>query len=189
LQTRAAICGTGVLLALIFFLACLPTVLLVLPATVLFLGLVADPEETHAVWYGMLSVLCVFDLSALSAAEKENYLLKRHYFWFGEAGMAAVLAGSIAVPSGCWLAGRAELTLAVIGTAVIFLPLFVFLPKILRWAAKVDMDAVIDTVGKNEHTKKVFWAVFVALAGLVLARIVDPATAQQVTGVILAMGG
>jgi len=34
----------------------------------------------------------------------------------------------------------------------------------------------------------VFWAVFVALAGLVLARVVDPETARQVVGVITGMG-
>jgi hypothetical protein len=30
------------------------TVLLIVPVALLFLGLVADPEEAHAVWYGML---------------------------------------------------------------------------------------------------------------------------------------
>ena len=50
LQTRAAICGAGLLLALIFLLAHLPLILMILPVAILFLGLVADPEETHAVW-------------------------------------------------------------------------------------------------------------------------------------------
>jgi len=53
-QTRAAICGNGILLAIIFLFAHLPIVLLIVPVAILFLGLVADPEETHAVWYGML---------------------------------------------------------------------------------------------------------------------------------------
>jgi len=184
LQTRAAICGTGVLLAIIFFLAHLPVFLLVVPVAILFLGLVADPEETHAVWYGMLSVLCIFDLTVLSDAEKENYAVKRHYFWFGEVGMAAILAGLFAVPSGLWLAGRADPALAVIGAGVIFLPLFVFLPKMIRWAAHADVDASINAVGKNEHIKKVFWAVFVAVAGLVLARIADPVIAQEIVRAI-----
>ena len=35
----------------------------IVPVAVLFLGLVADPEETHAVWYGMLNTLGIFDLS------------------------------------------------------------------------------------------------------------------------------
>jgi hypothetical protein len=34
----------------------------------------------------------------------------------------------------------------------------------------------------------VFWTLFVAMAGLVLARVVDPVTAQQVVGMITAMG-
>lgn len=189
LQTRAAICGTGVLLAIVFVFAHLPVLLLVLPVAVLFLGLVADPEETHAVWYGMLAVLCVFDVSALSGPEKENYAVKRHYFWFGEVGMAAMLAGLFAIPSGFWLAGRTDPALAVIGAGTVFLPLFVFLPKAIRWAAKTDAGAAIDAFGKNEHTKKVFWAVFAAMAGLVLTRVVDPETARQVVGMIAGMGG
>ncbi|MDD1702523.1 MAG: hypothetical protein LUQ31_06050 [Methanoregula sp.] len=188
-QTRAAICGTGVLISLVFFLAHLPPVFLIVPVAILFLGLVADPEETHAVWYGMIFVLCVFDVSALTGAEKENYAVKRHYFWFGEVGMTAVLAGMFAVPSGCWLAGRTDPALAVIGAGVVFLPLFVFLPKVIRRAMRADMDAVIEAFGKNEHTKKVFWAVFAAMAGLVLARVTDPETARQIVGVIAGMGG
>ena len=183
-QTRASICGTGVLIALVFFLAHLPPVFLIVPVAILFLGLVADPEETHAVWYGMLFVLCVFEVPALTEAEKENYAVKRHYFWFGEVGMATILAGLFAVPFGCWLAGRTDPALAVISAGVVFLPLFVFLPKVLRWAMRVDVDAVIEAFGKNEHVRKIFWAVFVAVAGLVLARIVDPAMAQEIVRAI-----
>ena len=36
---------------------------------------------------------------------------------------------------------------------------------------KAGVDAVIEAFGKNEHTKKIFRAVFVAVAGLILARI------------------
>jgi hypothetical protein len=71
----------------------------------------------------------------------------------------------------------------------VFLPLFVFLPKILRWAAKADVDAAIEAFGKNEHIKKVFWIFFASMAGLVLARVVDPYTAQQLAGLITGMGG
>ena len=81
------------------------------------------------------------------------------------------------------------MTLAFIGAAVLFLPLFVFLPKLIQRAMKADVDAVIGTFGKNDHMKKVFWAVFVAMAGLVLALVLDPVTAQQVVGVITGMGG
>jgi hypothetical protein len=35
--------------------------------------------------------------------------------------------------------------------------------------------------------KKVFWALVISMAGLVLARVVDPATAQQIVGMITGM--
>jgi len=41
--------------------------------------------------------------------------------------------------------------------------------------------------GKNEQVKKVFWTLFIAMAWLVLARVVDPTTAQQVVGMITGM--
>jgi hypothetical protein len=188
LQTRCAICGTGVLLGLIFVLAHLPLILLTVPVAVLFLGIVADPEETHAIWYGMLNTLGIFDVSKLTNDENVNYSQKKHYFWFGEVGMAGILAGSIAVPAGIWFAGQTEISLAFIGAAVLFLPLFVFMPKLIQCAMKADADAVIDAFGKNEQVKKVFWTLFVAMAGLVLARVVDPVTAQQVVGMITGMG-
>jgi len=188
LQTRAAICGTGILLGLVFVLAHLPLILLIVPVAVLFLGLIADPEETHAVWYGMLNSIGIFDLSALTNEERLNYSDKRHYFWFGEVGMASMLAGVFAVPVGIFLTGRAEITLAFTGAAVLFLPLFVFLPKILQQVMKADADAAIEAFGKNEQVKRVFWTLFVVMAGLVLTRVVDPVTAQQMVGVIGSSG-
>jgi hypothetical protein len=188
LQTRCAICGTGVLLGLIFVLAHLPLILLTVPVAVLFLGIVADPEETHAVWYGLLNTLGVFDVSTLTDVENMNYAQKKHYFWFGEVGMAGILAGSIAIPAGIWFAGKTEISLAFIGATVLFLPLFVFMPKLVQCAMKADAEAVIDAFGKNEQVKKVFWTLFVAMAGLVMARVVDPVTAQQVVGIITGMG-
>jgi hypothetical protein len=186
-QTRCAICGTGILLALIFVVARFPFILLVIPVAVLFLGLVADPEETHAVWYGMLSTFGIFDFSALTDAERANYTGKKHYFWFGEVGMAAVLAGAFAVPLGCWFACRTEISLAFISAAILFLPLFVFLPKIIQRAMKADTDAAIDAFGKNAQVKKVFWTLFVAMAGLVLAKVLDPVSVQQTVGILTAV--
>ena len=58
----------------------------------------------------------------------------------------------------------------------------------MQWAMKADTDAVIDMFGKNEQVKKVFWTLFVMMAGLVLARVVDPVTAQQAVGIIAGMG-
>ena len=49
---------------------------------------------------------------------------------------------------------------------------------------KADTDTGIDAFGKNEHVRKIFWAVFAAMAGLVLARVLDPGTAQQIIGLI-----
>lgn len=45
---------------------------------------------------------------------------------------------------------------------------------------KADTEAVIAAFGKNEHVKKVFWAVFVAMAGVVLAQVMEPAMARQI---------
>jgi len=188
LQTRAAICGSGLLLAIIFLLAHLPLILLVVPVIILFLGFVADPEETHAVWYGILNTIGIFELSSLTETEKENYWGKRHYFWFGDVGMAAILAGIFAIPAGIFLAGKAEITLAFIGAAVLFLPLFVFLPKLIQRAMRADVYSVIETFGKNEQVKRVFWAAFVAVAGIILTKILDPVLAQEILRAIAATG-
>ncbi len=188
LQTRCGICGTGILLGFVFVFAGLPFILLTLPIAILFLGVVADPDEMHAVWYGMLNALGKFDVSLLTEEEKANYALKKHYFWFGEVGMASNLAAAFAIPLGFFLAGRAEITLAFIGAAVLFLPIFVFLPKLIQYGMKADTDAAIEAFGKNAQVKKVFWALFVAMAGLMLTRVVDPVTAQQIVGMITGIG-
>ncbi|MFA4849953.1 MAG: hypothetical protein WC626_09530 [Methanoregula sp.] len=52
----------------------------------------------------MLNTFGIFDFSTLTDAERMNYTQKKHYFWFGEVGMAAVLAGVFAVPVGIFLA-------------------------------------------------------------------------------------
>jgi hypothetical protein len=49
---------------------------------------------------------------------------------------------------------------------------------------KADTAAAFDEFGKNEQIKNIFRALFIAMAGLVLARVLDPVTAQQVMGVI-----
>lgn len=120
-------------------LAHFPLLLLIIPVAILFLGIVADPEETHAVWYGMLNTL-----SGLQDRPRSPWHL--------------------------------------------LLPLFVFMPKLIQRGMKADADAVIEAFGKNEQVKKVFWTLFVAMTGLVMARVVDPMTAQQVVGIITGMG-
>jgi len=42
--------------------------------------------------------------------------------------------------------------------------------------------------GEDAHAKKIFWAVFVTLAGIVLTRVLDPVTAQQIVGIITGTG-
>jgi hypothetical protein len=183
--TRAAICGSGILLAILFLGAHLPLLLLVLPVAILFMGVVADPYETHAVWYGMLNTLGIFDITALTPEETTNYTIKRHYFWLGEVLMAAALAGAIAVPAGMYFATINEATLAITAAAVIFLLLFVFMPKLIRSAMQADTDAVIAAFGKNEQVRKVFWTIFLALAGGVVAKVLDPALAANVLAVLV----
>ena len=55
-------------------------------------------------------------------------------------------------------------------------------------AMKADTGAAIDSFGKNEQVKKVFWTLFIAMAGLVMARVVDPVTVQQVVGLVMGIG-
>lgn len=62
------------------------------------------------------------------------------------------------------------------------------MPKLIQCAMKADADTVIDAFGKNEQVKKVFWALFAAMAGLMAAQVLDPVTAQQVVGIITGMG-
>jgi len=63
------------------------------------------------------------------------------------------------------------------------------MPKLIQRGMKADADAVIDAFGKNGQVKRVFRTLFVAMAGLVLARVVDPATAHQGVGMITGIGG
>ena len=124
MQTRCAICGTGVLLAAVFLFARLPFVLLLVPVAVLFIGLTADPYHTHAIWYGMMNALGIFRIDRLVPEDLAVYTRQPHYFWLGEVGMAAVLAGVFAVPAGCYLAGRTGIALAFILAMIVFVPLF-----------------------------------------------------------------
>ena len=54
--------------------------------------------------------------------------------------------------------------------------------------SEADTEAAINAFGKNEQVKKVFWTLFVAMAGLVLTRVVDPVSVQQIIGVIGSSG-
>ena len=180
LRTRTGVFGIGILLALVVDIARLPFILIVIPLVILFLGMVADTEEIHAAWYGMLSTIGIFDPAILSEPERNAWAQRRHYFWFGEVATAAVMAGVFAVPAGIFLDAKTGTAAAFTGAAMIFLLLFIFLPKMIRYAMKTDTETILDVFGKNEQVRKVFWTVFIALAGLVLAQVVDPVTAQEI---------
>jgi hypothetical protein len=146
----------------------------------------ALPDACRAFCGGVLHAIGMFDPAELPA--DTGTTVCRTYFHLGETFMAALLAANLAIPAGFWFAGMTALPLAFIGAAVLFLPLFVFLPRIIRSAMKADTDAVLGAFGKNEQAKKVFWAVFIAFAGLVLAQVVDPATAQAILSLITGGG-
>jgi hypothetical protein len=61
------------------------------------------------------------------------------------------------LPAGIWFAGQTKISLAFIEATVLFLPLFVFMPKLILCGMKVDTDAVIVAFRKNDQVKKVFW--------------------------------
>jgi hypothetical protein len=132
----------------------------------------------------VLHAIGMFGVDNLSDEEKIEGAERRAWFSAGEVTMASILAGSIAVPAGFWFATITALPLAIIGAAILYLPLFVFLPRLIRYAMKADTDAVLDTFGKNEQVKKVFWAFFIATAGLVLAQVLDPIAAEKIVGMI-----
>jgi hypothetical protein len=142
-----------------------------------------DLAPMRALCWGILHAIGMFDPNELTNVGKDP-AGERTWFCLGETGMAALLAGNIAVPAGFWFAGITALPLAVIGGAVIFLPLFVFLPRLIRYAMKADVDAVLDAFGKNGQVQKVFWTFFLATAGLVLAQVLDPAAAEKIVGML-----
>ena len=155
------------------------------PGTAEPAGNTALSRVTRTFCRGVLHAIGMFDPAVMTEEEKaEDPVEYRTWFCLGETCMAALLAANIAVPAFFWFAGITVLPLAFIGTAVVFLPLFVFLPRLIRYAMKADTDAVLDAFGKNEQTRKVFWALFTATAGLVLAQVVDPAIANQIVGII-----
>jgi len=144
------------------------------------------PEITPArsFCWGVLHAIGMFDMADLTNEEKIDCADEKTYFSLGEACMAGMLAACVAVPACAWFAARTDLPLAFIGAAVIFLPLFIFLPGLIRSAMRTDTDAVLYAFGKNEHIRKIFWALFLAVAGLVLARVLDPATVRQILGIL-----
>jgi hypothetical protein len=136
----------------------------------------------------MLNTLGIFVVSMLSDAEIVNYTQEKHYFWFGEVMMASNLAGALQFLLGSGLRERPRSPWHLLGLRYCSYLSSSLCLKLVQCAMKADADAVIDAFGKNEQVKKVFWSLFVAMAGLVPARVVDPVTAQQVVGQIAGMG-
>ena len=110
-----------------------------------------------ALWCGLMHAAGAFDLSEISFEEMTELAGMKGWFWLGEVLMAGVLAGLIAVPAGLWFAGATDPALAVAGATVVFLPLFIFIPKLMQYAASIDAGEAIAAFGRNEHAKKVFW--------------------------------
>jgi hypothetical protein len=143
-------------------------------------GPAPEPSTLIALRCGLLHAVGAFETTDLTGEELQGITERKSWFWLGEVVMASVLAGTMAVPAGMYFVTITEAPLAVIGAAMIFLVLFIFLPKLLREAREVDAGAVIEAFGKNEHLRKIFWTLFLGLAGLVLARIGDPELAGKV---------
>ena len=163
-------------------------ILLIIPGVIFLSGIVAGTEEIHAAWYRILITADIFDPAALDDDEKAALPGNRHYFWFGEVVSAAALAGAFTIPIGMFLAVKSGTLLSFTIAAMLFLLLFVFLPKLIRKGMNTDTDTIILLFGKNEQVKKVFWSVFIVLAGFVLAQVVDPVTAQAVLRLLSGTG-
>ncbi|WP_292345576.1 MULTISPECIES: hypothetical protein [unclassified Methanoregula] len=79
--------------------------------------------------------------------------------------------------------GRSMLSFTI--AAMIFLLLFLFLPKMIRKAMSTDIDTIIQLIGRNKQMKKVFWSVFVILAGFVLTQVLEPEMAREILALIM----
>jgi hypothetical protein len=134
--------------------------------------------------WGVLHAIGMFAVEDLTNEERLNCAEEKAWFSIGETVMAGMLAATIAAPAGFWFATRTDPALAFIGAAILYLPLFIFLPKLIRQAMKVDTDAILCAFGRNEQVKKVFWTLFISLAGLILAQIADPVLVHNVLGTL-----
>lgn len=139
-------------------------------------------SRAQAFCFGVLHAVGKFDPTRLAPEERIDTAAERSYFALGETAMAALLALSIAAPAAFLLARTAAETLTA--AALLFLPLFVFLPKLIRYAAKADTEAVIAAFGKNEQIRKVFWTVFLALAAGMLGNLPDPSVTPEILAIL-----
>lgn len=144
----------------------------------------ADISRMQAFCFGVLHAIGMFDPACLAAEDRIDSAGERAHFALGETAMAAFTALIIAVPAGCCFAATATTAGALTATGLLFLLLFIFVPKLMRYATGADTEAVIAAFGKNGQVRKVFWTVFLALAGLVLAQVAEPGAVEQVLAVL-----
>jgi hypothetical protein len=97
-------------------------------------------------------------------------------------------AWAFTVPPGMYLPEKAGELLSFIIAAMIFLVLFIFLPKIIRLGMMADTHRILELSGKNKQFRNVFWTVFITPAGFVLAQVIEPETAHQIVAVIMGAG-
>ena len=143
-----------------------------------------DISRTQAFCCGMLHAIGRVDPACLAGEDRIDSARERAYFSLGETIMAGLIALMLAAPAGYCFVQEAGPVPALTAAVLIFLPLFVFVPKLMRYATNADTKAVIRAFGKNEQIKKVFWTVFLALAGLVLAPAAGPALAEGILAVL-----
>ena len=97
LQTRARSAYAD-LLATIFFLAHLPHILLIVPSVCCSWALLRTRKRRMPCGTGCSIRSGSLTCACLTGRRVANYDQKKHYFWFGEVGMAAFLAGTFAIP-------------------------------------------------------------------------------------------
>jgi len=83
-----------------------------------------------------------------------------------------------------YLAEKTGSMLSFIIVMMLFLLLFVFLQKLIQWGMMTDTETILALFGRNEQVKKVFWSVFIVLAGFVLAQVVDPEMAREIVSIL-----
>jgi hypothetical protein len=114
---------------------------------------------------------------------------RRSCEWRAERASIRLASEYGTVPAGFVLLDGASPARAFTGAALIFLLLFVFLPKIIRYAMKADTETIFIAFGKNEQVKKCVLEHLRRARRMVLAGTIDPAIVQTIVEAILPEGG
>jgi hypothetical protein len=67
---------------------------------------------------------------------------------------------------------------------IVFMPLFRVPADTDPAGMQVDAHAVVEAFGNNELVMRVCWVLVVAIAGMVITKVLDPGVAQQAVGVL-----